>query len=77
MKRDNSRHHTSFKKIGGNIKAFRERSGLSQEELAFRVGSTRNYIGCIERAEKCPSVAFLLDISKALNIHLKDIFNNI
>ena len=76
MKRNNSRHHSSFKTIGKNIRNYREGLNISQEELAFRVSSTRNYIGCIERAEKYPSVAFLLDISKALNIQLQDLFNN-
>ena len=77
MKRDNSRHHISFKILGKNIRERREILKISQEELAFLVSSTRNYIGCIERAEKYPSLAFILDIANALKTNIKDLFNNI
>lgn len=77
MKRDNSRHHATFKILGNNIKNIRLSKNISQEELAFRISSSRNYIGCIERAEKYPSLAILIDISKALNITLTDMFNQI
>ena len=63
--------------IGSNIRTFRERLNISQEELAFKISSTRNYIGCIERAEKYPSVAFLLDIANALKVNLNDIFKGL
>ena len=74
MKRNNSRHHSSFMIIGSNIRTFRERLNISQEELAFKISSTRNYIGCIERGEKFPSIAVIFDIAKALNIQPKDFF---
>ena len=38
--------------LGQNIKTKRNVNGLSQEKLAFSVDTARNYIGCIERAEK-------------------------
>jgi len=63
--------------IGSNIRTFRERLNISQEELAFKISSTRNYIGCIERAEKYPSIAFLLDIANALKVSLNDIFKDL
>lgn len=31
------------------------------------ISSARNYIGCIERAEKFPSLNTILDIAQALN----------
>lgn len=77
MKRDNSRHHSTFKILGKNIRDRREFLRISQEELAFLVSSTRNYIGCIERAEKYPSLAFVLDIANALKTNIKDLFSNI
>ena len=77
MKKDNTRHIHSYKIIGQNIRAKRESLKISQEELAFRISSTRNYIGCIERAEKFPSLAVILDIAKALDVNIKDLFKNI
>ncbi|MBR1776770.1 helix-turn-helix transcriptional regulator [bacterium] len=50
---------------------------FSQEELAFRIDSARNYIGCIERGEKIPSVTILLDIANVLHCDIKDLFRNV
>ncbi len=45
-----------------------------QEELAFLINSARNYIGCIERAEKFASVTMLKKIADALDLKLADLF---
>ena len=76
MKRDKSIYRSTFKIIGKNIRIMRECRNISQEELAFKISSTRNYIGCIERAEKFPSIVILVDIAKALKCTLNDIFLN-
>jgi len=73
VKRDIKKHKDSYKTIGSNIRLQRKKLKLSQEELAFRVNSARNYIGCIERGEKIPSIAILLDIAAALSSTLEDI----
>lgn len=52
MDKDKCRHFETYKLLGENIRARRQNMKISQEELAFRVSSARNYIGCIERAEK-------------------------
>ncbi len=77
MKRNNSKNLKYFKILGNNIRTRREEMHISQEELAFRISSTRNYIGCIERAEKCPSLAIIIDIANALNCCVKDLVENI
>lgn len=77
MKRNNSRHLNSYKILGQNIRKYRESKHFSQEELAFRISSARNYIGCIERGEKCPSLAVILDIAYALDCKLNDLFLNL
>ncbi len=77
MKRDNSRHLKSYEKIGQNIRGQRKAKKWSQEELGFKINSTRNYIGCIERGEKFPSLAYLMDIANALNCKLQDLFDNV
>jgi transcriptional regulator with XRE-family HTH domain len=40
------------KRVGINIRNFREKKGWSQEELAFEADLHRAYIGQIERGEK-------------------------
>ena len=61
-------------KIGRNIKNLRMvNNNMSQEDLAFRIGSARNYIGCIERAEKRATIAVLCRIAEALNVTLEEI----
>ena len=74
MSKDKKEYLEIYQKIGQNIKKQRLLKQFSQEELAFKIGSARNYIGCIERGEKFPSVAILYDIAKALDLPMKDLF---
>lgn len=73
VNKDKSRHIKSYKILGKNIRALREDRKMSQEELAFRILSARNYIGCIERGEKIPSIAIILDIAEALHCKIEEI----
>jgi len=57
-----------LKTIGANIKAYRTKQGLSQEELAELAGVHRTYMGAVERAEKNISALSLAKIAKALKI---------
>lgn len=77
MNKNKSRHQKLFKIVGKNIRDIRINKNLSQEELAFKINSARNYIGCIERGEKFPSVSILFDITFALNCKMEDIFKNV
>ena len=78
MSKDKSRtakYFDNYKRLGENIKNLRKSKNISQENLAFEVSSTRNYIGCIERAEKFPSLAFIFDLANALEVEVKDLFD--
>ena len=77
MNKDKSKYIKSYKILGKNIRSFRENQQLSQEELAFRISSARNYVGCIERAEKFPSLAIIFEIALALNCKVEDLFKGI
>ena len=66
-----------FQEIGKNIKKLREEKGLTQEELAFLIDSARNYVGCIERGEKHPSIKTLYKIAIALDTKINKILINI
>jgi len=61
--------------FGKKVKLFREQLNISQEELAFRAGLHRTYIGMIERAEKNITLINIQKIATALNVKLNDLFN--
>ena len=77
MNKDKSRHQKLHLVLGQNIREIRESKKLSQEELGFRIKSARNYIGCIERGEKSPSLDILFDISQVFNCKVSELFKNL
>lgn len=56
------------------LKAARAGMDLSQEQLAEKVGVTRQTIGMIEAGRFNPSLKLCLDICRTLNKTLDDIF---
>jgi transcriptional regulator with XRE-family HTH domain len=65
-----------FKSVGFRIAKNRILLNLSQEKLAELAHVSRNFIGCVERAERRPSINTLLRIAKALNISLEELFKD-
>jgi transcriptional regulator with XRE-family HTH domain len=62
------------KKIGLNIRKYREKKGWSQEQLALEADLHRAYIGQIERGEKNIGLINIEKIAKALSIRIEDLF---
>ncbi len=62
-----------LRNIGNNIRVARKAKNLSQEELAFKINSARNFIGCIERGEKAPTVYILYKIAAVLNVPIDNL----
>jgi len=60
--------------LGKRIRALREGSGMSQEELGFKSKLHRTYIGSIERGEQNVSIDNIAKLSKALHVHISDLF---
>lgn len=52
--------------IGRRIKRIRAERGLTQKDLASKVGIDFTYIGKMERGEQLPSLKVLIEISNAL-----------
>ncbi len=61
--------------IGGSILEFRKKLNLSQEELADKIGVTRQTISKWELNETTPSLNQLLELAKVFNISLNDLTN--
>lgn len=62
-------------RFGQIVRRYREDMNISQEELAFRAGLHRTYIGMIERAEKNVTLCNIKKIADALGIDIKDLFD--
>lgn len=56
------------KTFGGNVRRIRESLGLSQERLGADAKLDRSYIGGVERGERNPSLAAILNLAHALQV---------
>ncbi|ADU32162.1 helix-turn-helix transcriptional regulator [Evansella cellulosilytica] len=57
-----------------NVKITRIKMSITQEQLAKRVGVTRQTIGLIEKGEYNPSLQLCVSIAKVLNKTLDELF---
>lgn len=62
------------KKLGRRIAGLRKSRGLTQVELAKRVGLSTEFISLVERGVNAPSIARLEDFAKALKVQVVDLF---
>ena len=60
-------------KIGYNVRTIRIQRGISQKELARRVGVSQAHISDIERNKRRASISVLLKIMEALKCEPADI----
>jgi len=63
------------KQLGKRLRELRKAAGLSQEELGFKAGIHRTYIGSVERGEQNVSVDNIHKLAKALNVSVSKLFN--
>jgi len=61
--------------FGIKVRESRKKIGLSQEQLSFKADLHRTYIGMIERAEKNITLVNIEKIANALNVNIKELFN--
>lgn len=70
-----SRNLKKLKTFGGHIRYLRTQKGLTQEQLADFAGVSENTIVTLEAGRLNTSVATCFDISKALGIHTRELFD--
>ncbi|QQS29258.1 MAG: helix-turn-helix transcriptional regulator [Sphingobacteriales bacterium] len=63
--------------IGDNIRNVRLKQNLSQEQLSFKAGLDRSYIGSVERGERNIAAVNLVKIAEALNIKPSALLNDV
>ncbi len=57
-----------------NIKLLRKQAGLRQEDLAAKLGVSRQTIIAIENDKYNPTLELAMKIAKFLNMYVEDIF---
>ena len=56
------------------LKQYRQQKGLTQEQLALQVGVRRETIMRLEKAQYNPSLKLAIDISRAVEAPIEEIF---
>lgn len=64
-----------YKKLGLNIKKFRNQRNLTQQQLADKIGKGLNFTGKIEVAFSKPSLDTMIKIADALKVTVSDLTN--
>lgn len=60
--------------IGARVRSFRKHRGLTQIELAGRIGRSAEALSVLERGRSTPSLPVLSRLSEALAVPLRDFF---
>jgi transcriptional regulator with XRE-family HTH domain len=63
------------KRFGSKVRELRQSKDLSQEELAFKAGVHRTYLGGIERGERNPALKNIVSIARALDVPISELFS--
>lgn len=61
--------------VGGNVKRLRIVAGLSQAELAERMGVDRAYVSGLELGRRNPTIVTLWHLAQALEVKLWQLFD--
>ena len=61
-------------KVTNSIRAVREAAGLTQAELANRIGVTRQTLIAIEQGRYSPTLELAFQIARAFGMGLDDLF---
>jgi putative transcriptional regulator len=61
-------------RVRNRIRELRLAAGLSQQELAGRVGATRQTINAIEQEKYSPSLELAFRIARSFDVDFEDVF---
>jgi transcriptional regulator with XRE-family HTH domain len=65
------------RKVGGRIRAERDRLGLSQMDFAHLAGMNVANVGRIERGEGNPSLETLVGLARVLDVRLAELVSDV
>ncbi len=69
-----STHNTDYQLLLTVLKAARKRAGMSQVELAERLGNTQTFVSKCERGERRIDAVELVEFSEALGVPPLELF---
>jgi len=61
-------------RLARNVQKMRKKSGLTQEQLAEKIGKSATWVGYIESGYRIPNLKLLYKIASALGIKVSDLF---
>ena len=61
--------------LGRNLRAYRERLGISQEKLAEQLGYNRTYIGSIEQGKRNLSLRSVEHLAEQLGVEPRELLD--
>jgi transcriptional regulator with XRE-family HTH domain len=59
--------------LGRHIQKLRKMQGITQEQLAERIGTSTPWIGLIETGRAMPNMKMLQKLARALQVKVKDL----
>lgn len=65
-----------LKAIGNKIVERRKELNMTQEDLAYKADIDRTYVGYVENGKQNITIVMLCKFANALDINIKDFFNN-
>lgn len=63
--------------LGLKVRALREDRGLSQTELAYKIGKDQPSINRLEKGKVNPSIIYLLEICEGLEMSITELVNSL
>ena len=61
------------KLVGRNVRHFRQKKGLTQEQFADLSGFSQQYISGLEKGKRNPTIVTLYELAKALGVSHMDL----
>ena len=61
------------KLVGRNVKHFRQRKGLTQEQFSEVSGFSQQYISGLEQGKRNPTIVSIYELARALDVSYLDL----
>ncbi|MBT3981506.1 MAG: helix-turn-helix transcriptional regulator [Bacteriovoracaceae bacterium] len=68
------RNSSRVGELATRLKEIRLSKGLTQEEMSYKVGTTAQFISCLENGIKTPSLTMIFKICDGLEVEPSDLF---
>jgi putative transcriptional regulator len=66
-----------LKALGARVKSIREEKGLSLQDVAHSIGKDRQSVHSLEKGKFNPSLLYLIEICKGLEIDLEELIRGL